>query len=185
MTTNTMILAGASCMCAFFTLLIIGGVGYFLMKKKGNADAETAGSEQAPPEAIPDPTATTSSPIATAGISPGEALEPDPEPEPETESAPKPEPESLPEPIEDSGLVAPPEPIPTPMVEPLQTPDIDDIPAPASPDVSIPIIEEQVPDPSAIAGLDSPIVAADTLDEDEAESPTVIIPRDRPDEEDA
>jgi len=48
------------------------------------------------------------------------------------------------------------------------------------------VLEEPIPDPAGVGGLDSvPIIASDTLDEDEAESPTVIIPRGADPEEEA
>jgi hypothetical protein len=188
--TDALILAGTGCVCAFFVLVLVGGVGFFLMQKKKKADAADAPSAAEPsapatpalsndtPELepaatqvpVPDPTITSSTESNTPSEpDPSEILEPD-------DSGAADEPEDAPGPLTSS------EPVEVPDLEPTQTPFIPD--TPGEPLVAA-NTEEPVPDPSGIEGLDAPIIAADTLDEDEAESPTVIIRRDPKDGEDA
>lgn len=113
---SPLFIGGFACVCAFFALILIGGLGFVLMQKK-KKEGESTETPQLEPastqEEIGDPNATS--------------------PEPSTLAV---------------------EPVPTPQ------------------------LHSGVPDPSAIPGLDAPIVAADTLDDDEAETPTVIMPRD-------
>jgi hypothetical protein len=114
---SPLFIGGLACACAFFALILIGGLGFVLMQKKKKEGGST--------------------------------------------DTPKLEPASTQEEIGDPSATLP-EPARSPVVEPVPTPQL----------------HSRVPDPSAIPGLDAPIVAADTLDDDEAETPTVIMPRD-------
>jgi hypothetical protein len=126
---SPLFIGGFACFCAFFALILIGGLGFVLMQKKKKEGGSTDTPKLEPAstqEEIGDPSATAPAPSTSPDV------------------------------------LKSPEPVRTPMVEPVPTPQL----------------HSGVPDPSAIPGLDAPIVAADTLDDDEAETPTVIMPRD-------
>ncbi len=155
---NNSMLCFGFCLCALISLIIVGGLGYIMMKRRRNEDAAAAKAPTKPPltpapahTPIPDPSTTSSSEVE-------EKSDPDDMLELDTEHG------SALTPPEDLGEIARPEPVPTPVAtpDPLSTPTV---------------MNETVPDPSVIAGLDTPIVAADTLDDDDAETPTVIIAR--------
>jgi hypothetical protein len=131
---SPLFIGGFACTCAFFALILIGGLGFVLMQKK-KKEGESTDTPQLEP-------ASTQEEIGAP-------------------SATLPEPSTL-SPSTSPDVLKGPEPVRTPMVEP----------------VPMPQLHSGVPDPSAIPGLDAPIVAADTLDDDEAETPTVIMPRD-------
>lgn len=137
MSVSPLLIGGVTCVCAFFALVLAGGIGFLLMRKKGG-DADKAPADEAPSST--DPTEDEAG-GAEPAVASGATSEED-----KTEES-----NALHEPAE-----------PAKPAEP---------PAPES-------ISESVPDPSSIQGLDpTPIIASDTLDEDEADSPTVIIHR--------